>query len=92
MTGVAVAEASEIIDTLSCVTTIRSASASMPKYGLSPAKSHTQPPTGAKAARISAVTAGSVRRDGVTAIPTPSRLAIAARSAANRPPTAVSSV
>ena len=62
---------------------IRSANASMPKYGLSPVKSHTQPPVGASAARIRSVTAGSVRRDGVTTTPTLSRSAIVARSAAS---------
>ena len=41
ITGAAVATASEIIDTLSIVTTIASARASMPKYGLSPLPSQT---------------------------------------------------
>ena len=41
MTGAAVATASETIETLSIVTTIASASASMPKYGLSPLPSQT---------------------------------------------------
>ena len=90
-TGAVVAAASEIIDTLSIVTTIASASPSMAKYGLSPTPSHTQPPTGARASVSSRTTAGSVRRDGVTTIPTWSRRAIAARSAASRPPTEASS-
>ena len=41
ITGAAVATASETIETLSIVTTIASASASMPKYGLSPLPSQT---------------------------------------------------
>ena len=68
-----------------------SASASMPKYGFSPVPSQTCPPSGSSAARSSAVTAGSVRRDGVTATPTPSRRIIATSCPASSPPTAASS-
>ena len=63
----------------------------MAKYGLSPLPSHTQPPTGASASVNTRTTAGSVRRDGVTTTPTWSRRAIAASSAASRPPTDASS-
>ena len=72
ITGAEVATASEIIETLSIVTTIASASASMPKYGLSPLPSQTWPPSGASVSASTRVTAGSVRREGVTATPTPS--------------------
>ncbi len=91
ITGADVATASEIIETLSIVTTIASARASMPKYGLSPLPSQTWPPSGTSVSASTRVTAGSVRREGVTATPTSSARIIAPSRPASSPATAASS-
>ena len=68
-----------------------SASASRPKYGFSPVMSHIQAPSGASVSRSCARTAGSVRRDGVSATPTRSLRIISASCRASCAPTAASS-
>ena len=58
----------------------------MPKYGLSPWPSQTQAPSGARRCWRARVTAGSVRRDGVSIRPTWSRRIIAASWSARAAP------